>query len=201
MSVIQPILLTGNVIQLEMLNETHKNELYEAAQDEKIWTFTQSKAFHNHFYPWFDKAIISFQEGKQLPFIVRQQSDKKIIGSTRYYDINFNHRRLTIGYTWYIQSAWGTAVNPECKYLLLQHAFEILAMNRVEFVIDSRNLRSRAAIKKLGATEEGILRQHMILENGIIRDSIIFSIIKSEWPIIQASLKSRLEKNQLTTLA
>ena len=105
-----------------------------------------------------------------------------------YYHIDRGHRRLCIGYTWLIPEVWGTYVNSECKYLLLKHAFEDLNINRVEFMADARNYRSRAALKKLGAREEGILRQHMILENGYVRDTVVFSIIKSEWPEIKMAL-------------
>lgn len=188
---IKPTILLGSLVQLEPLNESHKNELYNAAQDESIWTYNSSKAFGDGFYRWFNKAITA---STHLPFIVRRISDKKIIGSTRYYDINPEHHRLTIGYTWYIPEVWGTYVNPECKLLLLKFSFEDAKANRVEFVTDSRNSRSRAAIKKLGAIEEGVLRHHMILEDGFIRDTVIFSITKLDWPQVKSTLQSRLDK-------
>lgn len=191
MLTIESTTLKGSWVQLEPLNDSHKSELYNAAQDESIWTYNSSKAFGEGFYRWFNKAITA---STHLPFIVRRISDKRIIGSTRYYDINPEHHRLTIGYTWYIPEAWGTYVNPECKLLLLQFAFEDAKANRVEFVTDSRNSRSRAAIKKLGATEEGVLRHHMILEDSFIRDTVIFSIIKPDWPQVKSTLQSRLEK-------
>lgn len=127
-----------------------------------------------------------------MPFVVRRVVDGEIIGSTRYYNISQEHHRLTIGYTWYIVDVWGTVVNPECKYLLLRHAFETLHINRVELLTDVRNLRSRAAIKKLGAIEEGILRWHMIVEDGRIRDTVVHSIIKSEWPPVKLGIEARL---------
>lgn len=188
---IKPTILLGSLVQLEPLNESHKNELYNAAQDESIWTYNSSKAFGEGFYRWFNKAITA---STHLPFIVRRITDKRIIGSTRYYDINPEHHRLTIGYTWYIPETWGTYVNPECKLLLLKFAFEDAKANRVEFVTDSRNSRSRAAIKKLGAVEEGVLRHHMILEDGFIRDTVIFSITKLDWPQVKSTLQSRLDK-------
>lgn len=191
---IQPKILKGSWVQLEPLNESHKNELYSAAQNESIWTHSGSKAYGERFYRWFDKAIKCFQDQQHLPFIVRRLSDTKIIGSTRYYDINAEHHRLTIGYTWYIPEVWGSYVNPECKLLLLKFAFEDLQVNRVEFVIDSRNSRSYAALKKIGATEEGVLRQHMILEDGFIRDSVMLSVVKPDWFQIKLILQSRLEK-------
>jgi N-acetyltransferase len=194
---IQETILKGSWIQLESLNESHKGELYDAAQDEAIWTHHSSKAFGEKFYRWFDKAIKCFQHQQHLPFIVRRISDKKIIGSTRYYDINSEHHRLTIGYTWYIPEVWGTYVNPECKFLLLKFAFEDLQINRVEFVTDSHNARSRAAIKKIGAMEEGVLRYHMILEDGYIRDSVIFSIVKPDWPRVKSILQLKLKNKRI----
>ena len=118
---IKPTVLIGSLVQLEPLNESHKNELYNAAQDESIWTYNGSKAFGEGFYRWFNKAITA---STHLPFIVWRISDKKIIGSTRHDDINPEHHRLTIGYTWYIPEVWGTYVNRECKLLLLKFAFE-----------------------------------------------------------------------------
>lgn len=189
-----PIILLGQKVQLEPLTLEHQQELYEAAQEESIWAYNSSKAFGEKFHRWFEKAIHCVEQHKHLPYAVRRLTDNKIVGSTRFYDIQPEHYRLTIGYTWYLPEVWGTYVNPECKFLLLQFAFENAKVNRIEFFIDARNVRSRAAIKKLGAKEEGILRQHMILEDGHIRDTIIFSIIKSEWPQIKIRLQTRLEK-------
>ena len=188
---IQETTLIGSRIQLEPLDESHKNKLYEAAQDESIWTYFSSKVVGEGFYRWFDKAMQSFQDKQHLPFIVRRLSDNKIIGSTRYYDIVPTHHRLAIGYTWYVPEVWGTYVNPECKFLLLKFAFEDLQVNRVEFLIHSGNTRSRAAVKKLGAVEEGILRYHMILDDGTLRDTVVYSIIKPDWPQIKSALNAR----------
>lgn len=185
--------LAGRWVQLELLDDSHKDELYAIAQNEKIWTCSSSKAFGEKFYRWFDKALECLHENKHLPFAVRNISDKKLIGSTRYYDIQSENRRLTIGYTWYVPEVWGSIVNPECKYLLLKYAFENLLVNRIEFAIDSRHSHSRAALKKIGAIEEGMLRHHMVLEDGFIRDTAIFSIIKPDWPTIKLNLETRLK--------
>ena len=186
-------ILKGTWIQPEPINEHHKSDLFIAAQNEEIWASTAAKAFGEKFYPWFDKALLGLHEKRELPFIVRRLSDEKIIGSTRYYDIRREHQRLTVGYTWYVPEVWGSYVNPESKLLLFQFAFEELNVNRVEFATDARNVHSRAAIKKLGAKEEGVLRQHMVLTDGFIRDTVMFSIVKSEWPEIKAALQTRLE--------
>lgn len=184
-------ILRGSVIQLEPLNDAHKDELYHAAQDEKIWKYVP-KLSGDRFYRWFDKAIKCFDQQQHLPFIVRNLSNNKIIGSTRYYDISMENRRTAIGYTWYVPEVWGTPVNPESKLLLLSFAFDELKMNRVEFKIDPRNVHSCAAVKKLGATQEGILRQHLILDDGYIRDSVVFSIVKSDWEEVKTILLKRL---------
>lgn len=190
---IEPVILKGRRIQLEPLNESHKHELYVAAQDESIWTYFSSKVMGDGFYDWYDSAIQHFHHQEHLPFVVRRLSDNKLIGSSRYYHIDPLHHRLTIGYTWYIPEVWGTYVNTECKLLLLQYAFESLHVNRVEFMIHSANARSRAAVKKLGAVEEGILRHHMILEDGSLRDTVVYSIIQSDWVRIKPMLMVRNE--------
>lgn len=189
---IQPCLLKGSIVELEPLNESHKADLFVAAQDEAIWSFIGAHAFGEKFEPWFAKVMKHFEEKHQIPFVVRRLADHKIVGSTRYYDIRPEHNRVTIGYTWYIPEVWGTAVNPECKFLLFQYAFETIGVNRVEFATDSRNLRSIAAIKKLGATEEGVLRKHMVLEDGYVRDTVMLSVIQPEWQQVKLNLQSRL---------
>lgn len=174
-----PILLTGKFIQLELLQENHYETLKQLSRNEKISTY--SPALKLKFDSWFNKALKQYPEYPQISFIVRTLHDQKIIGATRFYEISPEHKRLAIGYTWYIPEVWGTNVNTECKKLLLKYAFEILLMNRVEFFIDARNGRSRAAVKKLGASEEGILRQHIILDDGYVRDTVVCSILKNEW--------------------
>jgi N-acetyltransferase len=124
---------------------------------------------------------------------VRTLLDNKIVGSTRFYEIHPDHQRLAIGYTWYTPNVWGTTVNPECKLLLLRYAFDILRANRIEFFIDARNDRSRAAIQKLGATQEGILRKHIVLDDHFVRDTVVYSILKDEWPTVLSNLEKRLK--------
>lgn len=177
------------IIQLEPLTEAHRPDLYLAGQDEQLWAYCPSGGTGDHFHRWFDKAL---NTEKQQSFAVRRVMDQKLVGSTRYYNIEMEQCVLRIGYTWYIQEVWGTAVNTTCKYLLLQDAFENREMNRIEFTVDARNARSIAAVKKLGATQEGILRQHRILQNGFVRDTVMLSIIKSEWPAIKSELEQRM---------
>ena len=183
--------LQGQYIRLEPLHSSHKEPLRIAAQNPLMCEFIGTSLLGDTFNDWFDKAMRDFSLAS-VPFVVRRLFDNQLIGSTRYYDIALEHARLSIGYTWYVPEVWGSFVNPETKLLLLQYAFETLYVNRVQLKTDMRNARSRAAIKKLGATEEGILRQHMILEDGFVRDTVIFSIIKPEWPYIKAGLQKRL---------
>lgn len=181
--------LHGRFVDLEQLHFSHKEQLRAIAQDPTIWTYFPYSAAGIHFDPWFERTLLKTQNSEQLAFAVRCKKSLKVIGTTRFYDIEPKHRRLKIGHTWYTQEMRGTAVNPECKFLLLTHAFEYIDINRVELSVDSRNLPAIRAIKKLGATEEGILRQHMILEkDGYIRDTILFSIIKSDWPTVKNNL-------------
>ncbi len=122
-------------------------------------------------------------------------SDHALVGSTSYLDVVLRHRRVEIGSTWYVPEVWNTFVNTECKLLLLTHAFEVLGMNRVAFCTDVRNERSQAAIAKLGAVREGVLRSHMITQGGRIRDSVLFSITASDWPQVKENLTLRLTTN------
>lgn len=186
-------ILTGNHVQLEPLNESHKSSLYLAAQDSKIWTFTYTNAMNGNFYQWFDTALNAFKNETRLPFAVKSLPSGKILGSTSYYHIDLDNARLSIGYTWYTPEVWGTKINTECKLLLLKYAFNILCVNRVEFAIDSRNKRSIAAVEKLGAVNEGVLRQHQVLPDGYIRDTVVLSIIKPDWPDVQRGLQKKLD--------
>lgn len=175
----QPILLKGKHIQLELLQKNHYEILKTLSEDDKVSTY--SPALKLKFDHWFEKALQNQPEDAQISFIIRRLQDNKIIGSTRFYQIDFNHKRLAIGYTWCIPEVWGTGINTECKFLLLNYAFNILLMNRAEFYIDERNARSRAAIRKLGAIEEGVLRKHIILEDDYVRNTVVYSILKEEW--------------------
>jgi RimJ/RimL family protein N-acetyltransferase len=184
--------LTGKCVQLEPLSPAHRDELRLAADDERIWQHTLLVARGPAFVEWFDEALAQQRDGRQVPFAVRELASGRLVGSTRYIDPSERHRHVEIGSTWYVPEAWGTTVNPECKLLLLRHAFDVLGMNRVSFVTDVRNERSQAAIAKLGAVREGILRSHMVTQGGRVRDSVLFSIIAAEWPQVLERLAARL---------
>jgi N-acetyltransferase len=184
--------LTGRVVRLEPLQEHHREALRPAAQDERIWATTLTHAMGPAFDAWFDDAIATSADGTRLPFAVVRQTDGACLGSSSYLDIALDHKRVEIGGTWYHPSVWATSVNPDAKLLLLTHAFDALGCNRVSLVTDASNHRSQAAIAKLGATREGVLRSHMVVHDGRIRDTVVFSIVRSEWPAVRERLLSRL---------
>jgi N-acetyltransferase len=183
---------TGRHVQLEPLVEAHREPLRAAADDERIWKHTLTVARGPGFEEWFDEAIALSAVGTRHPFAVRRLANDSLIGSTSYLEIVFKHKRIEIGSTWYRPECCNTAVNPECKLLLLAHAFDVFHVNRVALITDRLNERSRAAIAKLGAVREGVLRAHMLSQGGRIRDSVIFSITSNEWPAVRDRLTIRL---------
>jgi N-acetyltransferase len=185
-----PKTLTGRFVALEPLEERHHADLIHAAADPAIWTYIpldMTKGFAARL-GWF---VEEMAKGTQMTFAVRRLSDGAVVGSTSYLAITPKDAKLEIGASWYVAGAQGTAVNPEAKYLLLENAFGA-GYNRIEFKTDSKNLRSRAALKKLGAIEEGTLRGHMWMPQGYFRDSVYFSILAAEWPKVKAALERRL---------
>lgn len=190
MALAKPV-LEGTFVRLEPLEERHRALIRPAAQHPEIFTVTAS-AFGPLYDPYIDNALKRSDGLRDIAFVVFLKETGRPVGMTRYLNIEEAHRKLEIGSTWYEPSTWGGTVNPECKLLLMRHAFETLAFNRVEYKTDARNARSRAAILKLGATQEGVLRKHMIMADGHVRDSVIFSIIDTEWPAVKAGLEKRL---------
>ena len=184
--------LTGRWVQLEPMGDQHRDLLRAAADDARIWIHTLVVARGPEFDRWFDTVQANRTTGRQFPFAVRRRADQAIVGSTSYLDPELCHRRVEIGSTWYTPDVWGTRVNPECKLLLLAHAFDVLALNRVSLCTDARNAHSQAAIEKLGAVKEGVLRSHMVTQGGRIRDSVLYSIVIEDWPKVKARLAARL---------
>jgi RimJ/RimL family protein N-acetyltransferase len=184
--------LTGPHVRLEPLTGAHREPLRAAADDDRIWRHTITVARGPGFDDWFADALAGQEAGSRIPFAVRWTADGSLIGSTSYLDVAFKHKRLEIGSTWYRPEFWGTVVNPECKLLLLAHAFDVLDVNRVAFITDRQNERSQAAIAKLGAVREGVLRRHMVVQGGRIRDTVVYSITAGEWPNVREQLEQRL---------
>jgi RimJ/RimL family protein N-acetyltransferase len=185
------IALDGKFVRLEPLEERHRAAIHPAAQHPEIFEVTTS-ALGPLYDPYIDGALARSDGVHELAFAVLLKVPQLYVGMTRYLNIEEPHRKLEIGATWYEPSTWGGPVNPECKLLLMRHAFETLGFHRVEYKTDARNARSRAAILKLGAVQEGILRKHMILADGYVRDSVYFSVLDTEWPAVKAGLEKRL---------
>ncbi len=183
------VAITGAVIRLEPLTAAQEGEIEAASSDPRIWTHT---SFAKTAKDYVSAALIARDLGEQVPFVVRRLSDGKVIGMSRLIDIDAHHMRCEIGYTWYIPEEWGRGVNPEAKLLLMTHCFETWGARRVQFKTDNENLRSQAAIAKLGAVKEGVLRAHMIRSDGTQRHSVIYSVTREEWPKVKAGLEARV---------
>ena len=194
---ISPVTLEGQHTSLEPLTLAHQEALIAAADDGELWNSTVTIVpTHETMHTYIETALQSQARGSELPFVIIRKSSGEVVGTTRFYEIEPNDRRVAIGYTWVSLSAQRTAINTEAKLLLLTHAFEHWQCNRVEFITDVLNEQSRAAILRLGAQEEGILRNHMIMPNGRVRDSVCFSVIAAEWPEVKAHLELRLRQKE-----
>ncbi len=191
MEITAPV-LAGRWVQLEPLAEEHRAGLRAAADDDRVWEHMTVLARGPEFDTWFDAARAQRAAGTRVPFAVRRLSSGELVGGTGYIDPLPLHKRVEIGWTWYRPDQWAGAVNPECKFLLLAHAFDTLGLNRVSFVTDLRNTRSQAAIAKLGATREGVMRAHTITRGGRVRDSVLFAIAAPDWPRVKDGLLARL---------
>ena len=177
-----PIKLTGQTVDLLSLHKKHFKNLETLAKDKRIWKFyPYDGSDPDTFLNIFSSAIIEKRKGNQFPFVIFHKLENKIIGSTRFLDIQAKHKKLEIGSTWLHPDYWATEVNLECKLLLLTYCFEILRTVRVQLKTDENNLRSRKAIEKIGGQFEGILRNDMIRENNTNRNSACYSIIDEEW--------------------
>jgi RimJ/RimL family protein N-acetyltransferase len=190
---VQPVTLEGRYVRLEPLAIGHHADLCAVGLDEELWRWTPTAVrTPEDMRAYIDIALRAQAEGSALPFATVDRTTGRAIGSTRFANIDRGHRRLEIGWTW-IGRAWQrTAVNTEAKYLMLRHAFETLGAMRVELKTDSLNERSRRAILRLGAVEEGTFRKHMLTENGRIRHTVYFSIVDEEWPAVKTRLEGML---------
>jgi len=201
MNWIQNPTLTGETVKLIPLEKTHFPELELMAKDRRIWESTLSDCSDAEtFKTTYETALLEKEQGSQFPFVILHLAEQKIIGSTRFLDIQPNHKKLEIGWTWLHPDYWATEVNFECKLLLLTYCFEYLKTNRVQIKADENNIRSRQAIQKIGAIYEGTLRKDMIRDNGIIRSTAYYSLLDSEWagvkPALQNLYKGRKTKNK-----
>lgn len=192
---VEPVILRGRIVRLEPLSENHISSLAKVGLEEKIWRFMRYGNVETieQLTTWVRELLELQSLRTDLPFAVIHLASGEAIGCTRYLNIDTHERSLEIGGTWYGLDYQGTLVNTECKFLLLKHAIEVLGCIRVWFKTDSRNLRSQRAIERIGATKEGVLRNHMILPDGYIRDSVVYSILPNEWPEVKCKLDARLQ--------
>jgi len=195
--VVSPVVLEGAHVRLEPLAKTHLTGLVEVGLDEELWLWIPTPVrTQQEMAAYIETALDEQAQGVALPFAIVEKATGRAIGSTRYGNIDRTHRRVEIGWTWVAREWQRTAMNTEAKYVLLRHAFETLGCMRVELKTDSLNERSRAAILRLGAREEGIFRNHMITASGRIRHTVYFSIINSEWPTVKARLEVKLNSHK-----
>jgi RimJ/RimL family protein N-acetyltransferase len=193
MAPLGPITLSGKHIRLEPMRPAHAAQLLEAGLAPEIWEWMPARPVTAEaMHAWLAKAMQAEAAGREYAFVVIRVNDGRVIGSTRYLDVQEDDRTVEIGWTWYVPDAWGGVVNPEAKYMLMRHAFEDWQAIRVALKTDIKNLRSQAAIKKLGARYEGTLRNQRIRPDGSYRDTVIFSVIEGEWPPVKARLEERL---------
>lgn len=191
----EDIVLEGQSLRLEPMRIDHLDALYEAGRFEPLWRWTTAvMESRDDMRRYVEQALRERAEEKSHPFVQVECASGRVIGSTRYGNIEPAHRKLEIGWTW-LSPAWQrTAINTESKYLLLRHAFEERGCLRVELKTDALNSQSRNAMRRIGCIEEGTLRSHMLTETGRVRDSVYYSILASEWPAVKAGLEQKLTR-------
>jgi RimJ/RimL family protein N-acetyltransferase len=184
----------GRLVRVEPLSAEHEAGLIEAAGDPEMFTWmpVDMASSRDALHEWLMSTLAAAREGSAVPFAIVGADSGRVLGSTRFLELRFEHLRAEIGWTWLTRSAWSTGVNVETKLLLLEHAFERVGLRRVEFKTDARNERSRGALLALGSTFEGILRKHMVVRNDGARDSAYYSVIDDEWQAVKARLLERL---------
>lgn len=188
-----PVTLEGRHVRLVPLAPEHVPALWDAGRDPDLWRLTMSQiGSEDDMRRYVDAALRAQSAGTALPFATTEASTGRVIGSTRFGSVEPAHRRVEIGWTW-IAAPWQrSAINTEAKYLMMRHAFETWGCVRVELKTDVLNERSRRAILRIGAREEGILRKHQVTESGRIRDTVYFSVVDDEWPSVRARLEARM---------
>ncbi len=188
---LSPITWEGQYVRLEPLTMEHHDRLIEAATDGSLWELSVTTVPRpKEMAAFIEVALLTMEHGLELPFVIVHQPSGRVVGVSRFLDIDVKHRKVEIGGTWLAESWQRSAINTEAKFLLLRHAFETWGCVRVQFVTDVLNARSRQALLRIGAQEEGVLRCHMIMRDGRYRDSVCFSITGAEWPVVKADLSS-----------
>ena len=189
-----PVTLTGERVKLIPLQTEHLSDLTVIARNRDIWEHlpldgSNEKALISNL----KEAILKRAYGEQYPFVVVDLQKDRIFGSTRLFEMYPEHKKLEIGWTWYDPAYWGSGLNTECKLLLLTYCFETLGVSRVQLKTRNTNLRSQAAIRKIGAKFEGILRKDRIMPNGEVRDTVLFSITDDDWEEVKSNLMNMID--------
>jgi len=189
----QRVVLEGERIRLEPLSADHAQGLYNRGRMAADWAFMPRSCFIDmaDVRQWVEEAL---QDPTQMPFTIMEKAKGRVVGSTRFLHMRPEHRTVEVGWTWLGQEWQRTGVNTEAKLLLLSHAFDRMGYIRVEFKTDARNLRSQRALERIGATREGVLRNHMIVQGGYRRDSVYFSVIDEEWSEVKERLQRLLRR-------
>jgi RimJ/RimL family protein N-acetyltransferase len=190
---LEPVLLENAFVRLEPLEERHREPLRIAGDDPDLWRFANVNLNNDDFDAWMDHRLSELATTSDLTWAVFDKHSQSYAGSTSYLAVVLAHKRLEIGWTWYSKRVWAGAVNPSCKFLLFEHGFERLGLNRMELKADARNTRSCKAMERMGAKFEGIHRSHMVRPDGRLRDTAWYSVICEEWPGVKAGLLARLE--------
>ena len=187
-----PLILEGDTVRLEPLETRHIAPLMKVAKaTPEVFQYTSTPVTDEQAEAYFERAFKEREQGRAYPFVLLKPKGE-VVGTSRFADILWQHRNAELGYTWLTPQVQGSSINLESKYLMLQHAFETLDFVRIQIITDTRNVRSQQAIRSLGATYEGTLRAHHIAKGDYIRDSLVFSIIHSEWPRVKAHLEKKL---------
>ena len=185
----QLIILEDELVRIEPLEERHFELLLPTAMEASLWLFTVAKINSvDTFRKYFDTALEEKKNKRSYPFAYYHKLQQQYVGSTRFANIEFPHKKLEIGWTWIHPSLQGTGFNKHCKFLLLQFGFETLGLNRIELKTNSLNLKSQKAMRKIGAVEEGTFRKNIINDDGTLRNTVYFSFINDEWPGIKQSI-------------
>jgi N-acetyltransferase len=192
-----PIQLNGVRVRLEPLSEAHFDALIATGADPIIWKHLPFDGSNpEKLRQELRTALLYRAQGTQYPFTIIAQEDNRVVGSTRIFDIFPEHKKLEIGWTWYHPDSWGKGYNTEVKLLMLTYVFEVLGANRAQLKTRDTNVRSRAAIEKIGAKYEGQLRADRVMPDGSVKDTMVFSVIRSEWPEVKARLEEMLSGGQ-----
>ena len=187
-------MLEGGIVRLEPLAQEHLDGLWEAARDPRIWLWLPvlQPSTPAEMSDWLDDARERAAAGLEIPFATVRRADGAVVGSTRFLALRPEHGSVEIGWTWLAPAAWGTGANQEAKLLQLRHAFETWGCSRVELKTDALNAPARGAMEAFGATFEGIHRKHMLVRDGVSRDSAWYSVLDDEWPAVEAQLQRSL---------